>query len=322
MDKNKLKIVIPDCKTVTNGDVSLECFKDFGEVITYDLSGVSLLSERIKDADVILCNKTPMNEQTLGSAKNLKYIGLFATGYNNVDLEYTNSRGITVCNAADYSTDAVAQHTFALILEHYSRISAYNSFVQQGEWIKSDIFSPFVYRMHELSGKTLGIIGFGNIGRAVSKIALAFNMNVLFYSRSKKENVGDAVRTDLDTLVSKSDIVTVHCPLNSDSEEMFNRELFEKFKKGAFFINTSRGGIVNEYALSVALENGTLSAAAIDVIQTEPMSADCVLLGTKNLIITPHVAWAPTETRERLIEIVYDNLKSYINGNPKNVVIS
>lgn len=320
MNENKLKIVIPDCKTVTDGDVSLDCFKDFGDVAAYELSGVSLLPERIKDADIILCNKTPMNEQTLKSAENLKYIGLFATGYNNIDLEYTRSRGITVCNAADYSTDAVAQHTFALILEHYSKVHSYNSFVQKGEWIKSDVFSPFVYRMHELSGKTLGIVGFGSIGRAVAKIALAFNMNVLFYSRSIKNDVGNAVQTDLDTLVSNSDIVTVHCPLNSQSAEMFNSELFSKFKKGALFINTSRGGVVNELALKEALENGTLSAAATDVLQTEPMAADCILLGTKNLTITPHVAWAPTETRERLVRIVYDNLKSYLCGKPKNVV--
>lgn len=316
----KLKIVIPDKKTISNGDINFNCFKELAEVTEYELSGVELLPERIKDADIILCNKTPMNEQTLKNAKNLKYIGLFATGYNNVDLEYTKSRGITVCNAADYSTDAVAQHTFALILDHCSRVTEYNAFVQNGEWIKSDVFSPFVYSMRELSGKTIGIVGFGSIGRAVAKIAVAFNMKVLFYSRSGKTAPEGTEQVDLNTLVSKSDFVTVHCPLNKDSERMFNAELFTKFKKGAMFINTARGGVVDEIALKNALENGTLSAAAVDVIDVEPMSVGCPLLGAENLTVTPHVAWAPTETRARLIGIVYDNLKSYLNGKPKNVV--
>lgn len=315
-----MKIVIPDSKTVTNGDVSLDCFKDFGEVTAYELSGTTLLDERIADADIILCNKTPMTEDTLKNAKNLKYIGLFATGYNNVDLEYTNSRGITVCNAADYSTNAVAQHTFALILEHYSRVGTYNNFVQNGDWIKSDIFSPFVFRMNELANKTIGIIGFGSIGRAVANIAQAFGMNILFFARSKKENTNGAVQTDLETLVSQSDIVTVHCPLNEESEKMFNDELFAKFKKGSLFINTARGGVVDEFALKNALENGTLSGAATDVLNTEPMAENCPLIGVKNLIITPHVAWAPTETRERLIKIVYNNLKNYLDGHPTNIV--
>ena len=316
-----MKIVIPDSKTITNGDVSLECFKDFGEVETYELSGTALLSERIADADVILCNKTPMNEETLKNAKNLKYIGLFATGYNNVDLEYTTARGITVCNAADYSTNSVAKHTFALILEYYSKGGTYNSFVQSGEWIKSDVFSPFVFRMQELANKTIGIVGFGSIGRAVADIARAFGMNVLFYSRSKKDNTNGAIQTDLETLVSKSDIVTVHCPLNKGSEKMFNDNLFAKFKKGSLFINTARGGVVDELALKNALESEILSGAAIDVLQTEPMSENCPLIGVKNLTITPHVAWAPTETRQRLIQIVYNNLKSYLDGKPTNVVV-
>lgn len=315
-----MKIVIPDRKTITNGDVSLECFKDFGEVETYELSGEALLSDRIADADIVLCNKTPMTEKTLKNAKNLKYIGLFATGYNNVDLDYTASRGITVCNAADYSTNAVAQHTFALILEHYSKVGTYNNFVQSGEWMKADIFSPFVFRMQELANKTIGIVGFGSIGRAVAEIARAFGMNILFYSRSKKDNTSGATQVDLETLVSKSDIVTVHCPLNKKSEKMFNDELFAKFKKGSLFINTARGGVVDEMALKNALESEILSGAAIDVLQTEPMSQNCPLIGVKNLTITPHVAWAPTETRQRLIEIVYNNVKNYLDGKPTNVV--
>lgn len=315
-----MKIVIPDSKTVTDGDVSLDCFKDFGEVEIHDLTGTELLEERVRDADILLCNKTPMNYKTLKNADKLKYIGLFATGYNNVDLSFTESRGITVCNAADYSTAAVAQHTFALILEHYSRVSQYNTFVRDGKWISADVFSPFVYRMQELSGKTLGIVGFGSIGKAVAKIAAAFGMKVLFYSRSKK-NCGENYRqVDLQTLVTVSDIVTVHCPLNSDSEKMFNADLFAKFKKGALFINTARGGVVDEPALKAALESGHLSGAALDVLDGEPMSADCPLLGVKNLIITPHIAWAPTETRQRVVQIVYNNLANFLGGHPTNVI--
>lgn len=316
----KLNIVIPDAKTITNGDVSLDRFSDFGNVEIYELSGEALLGERVGNADAVLCNKTPMNEKTLGNAPNLKYIGLFATGYNNIDLDYTKSRGITVCNAAAYSTDAVAQHTFALILDHCSRVGDYNAFVQSGGWKKSDIFSPFIYPTMELAGKTIGIIGYGSIGRAVAKIALAFNMRVLFYARTHKEAEGGAVQVSLDTLVRESDFVTAHCPLNPDSAHMFNDELFSKFKKGAFFINTSRGGTVDEPALRRALENGVIAGAAVDVIDKEPMSEDCVLFGAPNLIITPHIAWGPLETRERCVDIVYNNLKAYLEGKPINVV--
>lgn len=315
-----MNIVIPDMKTITNGDVSLSCFSDFGTVKTYELSGAKLLPERITDADIILCNKTPMCEETLHTASHLKYIGLFATGYNNIDLDYTRKRGITVCNAADYSTNAVAQHTFALILEHFSKVSSYNGFVQRGEWIKSDVFSPIVYPTQELAGKTLGIIGLGSIGSAVAKIALAFGMNVLFCSRTEKNTPHDIRRTDIDTLVSQSDIVTVHCPLNEQSYHMFNKELFEKFKQGALFVNTSRGGTVDEAALRYALDSGILSGAALDVLDCEPMSEDCPLIGAKNLIITPHTAWAATETRRRLVGIVYNNLKAFLDGNPVNVI--
>lgn len=309
-----MNIVIPDLKTVTNGDVSIECFDSLGTVTAYPLSEKSVVSERVKEADIILCNKTPMCKETLDSAKNLRYIGLFATGYNNIDLDYTSKRGITVCNAAGYSTNAVAQHTFALILEHFSKVAEYDRFVRDGGWIKSDVFSPIVYPTEELAGKTIGIIGMGSIGKRVSALAEAFEMNVLYYSRSKSN-------TDLDNLVSSSDVVTVHCPLNVQSSKMFNKEMFEKFKHGAFFVNTSRGGTVDELALRYALDSGILSGAAVDVLENEPMSESCPLIGAKNLIITPHCAWAPEQTREKLVKIVYNNLKSFLDGNPVNVVV-
>ena len=302
-----MNIVIPDLKTVTVGDISVACFDDFGTVTAYDLTATELVAERVKNADVILCNKTLMCEETLYSAKQLRYIGLFATGYNNIDLNYTRKHGITVCNAADYSTNAVAQHTFALILEHFSMVSRYDSFVKDGGWRRSDVFSPLFFPTEELAGKTIGIVGFGSIGSAVAKIAAAFEMKVLYYSRTKSN-------TDLETLIRTSDIVTVHCPLNEQSKHMFNKEMFEKFKKGAFFVNTSRGGTVDEYALRYALDSGILSGAAVDVLNNEPMSESCPLIGAENLIITPHVAWAPAQTRERLVGIVYNNLKNFLEG--------
>ncbi len=309
-----MNIVITDLKTVTVGDISIDCLNEFGTVTAYDLTEKSLVAERVKDADIILCNKTPMCRETLESAKNVRYIGLFATGYNNIDIDYAKQRNITVCNAAGYSTNAVAQHTFAMILEHYSMVSRYDAFVKDGGWIRSDVFSPIVYPTEELAGKTIGIIGLGAIGSTVAKIAEAFDMNVLYYSRSKSN-------ADLDTLIRSSDIVTVHCPLNEQSKHMFNKEMFEKFKQGAFFVNTSRGGTVDEYALRYALDSGILSGAAVDVLDIEPMSENCPLIGAKNLIITPHSAWAAAQTRERLVEIVYNNLKAFLEGKKINCVV-
>lgn len=315
----ELNIVIPDAKTITNGDVSFDCFRDFGNVTQYPLSAGGLFAKRVENADIVLCNKTPMNERTLKYAENLRYIGLFATGYNNIDLEYTNKRGITVCNAGGYSTDAVAQHTFALILSHCSRVSEYDAFVRSGGWKNAEVFSPFVYNMCELAGKTIGIVGLGTIGKAVAKIALAFGMKVLYASRSEK-NMAGVERVTVEELVKRSDFVTVHCPLNSESAHMFDRELFSKFKKGAYFINTSRGGTVDEVALKWAVESGILSGAAVDVLDTEPMAQDCVLYDVENIVITPHIAWAPRETRERCVKMVYDNLRAFLDGKPQNVV--
>ena len=314
-----MRIVIPDSKTITYGDISFDRFKEFGEVDIYELSGEKYMPDRAVDADIILCNKVPMNEKTLGNAKSLKYIGLFATGYNNIDIEYCKSRGITVCNAAGYSTEAVAQHTFALILNHYSRIAEYNEFVQGGGWQRSDTFSPFVYGTVELSGKTIGIVGLGTIGKRVAEIAQAIGMNVVFFSRSKKEFDG-ARQVTLEELVKVSDIVTVHCPLNDGSRGMFDRALFAKFKPAAYFVNTARGGIADEAALRWALEEGVIAGAAADVLSIEPMAADCPLLGAPNMTLTPHTAWAAKETRERCVQQTYETLKAYLSGRPINVI--
>lgn len=318
-----MKIVILDAATLTiNNDIDFSIFDRFGEVKIYDFTKDEEIPERIKDADVILCNKSSMSEKNLSGAKNLKYIGLFATGYNNVDLEYTRKKGITVCNAGSYSTEAVAQHVFAFILHYYNTISRYDEFVKNKGWINTNKFSPFM-EMKELFGKTIGIIGYGSIGQKVAVIANAFGMNVLAYSRSAlKEKIqsDEVTYATVDEILEKSDIVTIHCPLNKDSEKMCNKEFFTKMKKDSLFINTSRGGVVNQEDLMWALNNNIIQYAALDVIEKEPMPEDCKLIETKNLVITPHAAWAPLETRERLIKIVSKNLQKWVAGTPINVI--
>ena len=314
-----MKIVLTDCKTITDGDLDLSLLEKFGEVVRYELTPYDKIAERIKDADAIICNKTPLNENTIKDAKNLKYIGLFATGYNNIDTKYADKRGITVCNAGSYSTDAVAQHTFAFILNHFNNVANYDAFVKDSGWINSETFSPFVFPLNELAGKTIGIIGCGSIGMKVAEIAHAFGMKVLAYSRHAGKNTY-IKWTAFNTLLAESDVVTVHCPLNEQSEKMFNRDTFTKFKNGAYFINTARGGVLDENALYDALESGKLSGAAIDVLETEPMDKDCVLMKAKNITLTPHIAWAPIETRIRLLDIVISNLENFINGTSQNVV--
>lgn len=318
-----MKIVILDAATLTiNNDIDFSIFDRFGEVKIYDFTKDEEIPERIKDADVILCNKSSMSEKNLSGAKNLKYIGLFATGYNNVDLEYTRKKGITVCNAGSYSTEAVAQHVFAFILHYYNTISRYDEFVKNKGWINTNKFSPFM-EMKELFGKTIGIIGYGSIGQKVAVIANAFGMNVLAYSRSAlKEKIqsDEVTYATVDEILEKSDIVTIHCPLNKDSEKMCNKEFFTKMKKDSLFINTSRGGVVNQKDLMWALNNNVIQYAALDVIEKEPMPEDCKLIETKNLVITPHAAWAPLETRERLIKIVSKNLQKWVAGTPINVI--
>ena len=314
-----MKIVLTDAQTVLDDLVNADILKQFGDVSEYGLLKYDEVAEKIADADIVVCNKTQLDENTLRLAKNLKYIGLFATGYNNIDIDYCAEHGITVCNAGSYSTNAVAQHTFALILEHFNNTANYNKYVHDGLWKRSKTFSPFVYPLGELSGRTMGIVGFGNIGRAVAKIASAFDMNVIAYNRSPKkaENV---TFVGFDELLEKSDIISVHCPLNSESENMFDKNAFAKMKKGALFVNTARGGVMVERDLYDSLQCGHLGGAAIDTLRVEPMEENCILMDAKNCIMTPHIAWAPVETRIRLMNIVADNIKNFLNGTPSNKV--
>lgn len=316
-----MRILITDCASLTSGgDLSLEPLKKYGEITEYgNISREELLKE-VADKDIVLCNKTVIDSEVINAAPNLKYIGVFATGYNNIDITLAKQRGIAVCNAGSYSTNAVAQQVIAYILLHYTNIPRYNEFVKEGGWKRSPVFSPLVFPTDEVAGKTLGIIGYGNIGKAVEKAAAGLNMNVLVCTRTVREN-GVTRFTDFDTLLKNSDIITLHCPLNKQSENMMNEEAFSKCKRGAFFINTSRGGTVDETALLNALKSGRLSGAAIDVLKEEPMSEDCVLADAPNIIITPHTAWAPLSTRRRLLSITCENIDSFLNGKSKNRII-
>ncbi len=314
-----MKITVTDIDTVTKGDLSFDFLEQLGEVTYYGVTAEKEVAERVKDADIVLCNKTLLNRNNLKDAKNLKYIGLFATGYNNIDIEYCRERGIAVCNAPSYSTDSVAQLTFALILELTNRVCDYRSLVDKGDWKKSRTFSMFPIPLMELKGKTMGIIGYGSIGAKTAEIANAFGMRVLAFNRSPKAANGVQF-ADLDTLLSQSDIVSLHCPLNEQSENLINENTIAKMKTGAYLINTARGPIVDEAALANALKSGKLAGAGVDVLCKEPMSQDCPLYGIPNCIITPHIAWAGLETRERLLGIVFDNIRGFLEGKVVNNV--
>lgn len=313
-----MKICILDWTTVTSGDIDSDIFSQFGKVRCYPLTDNEKAAEYIGDADMVLCNKVLITREVMEKCPNIKYIGLFATGYNNIDLKAAAEKGITVCNAGEYSTNAVAQQTFAYILEHFSRISEYDSFVKNGGWIASETFSKFPIKTQEIAGKTLAVVGFGSIGRKVAQIASAFGMNVIVNTRTKPENYGYEL-VSLEEAFSRADVLTIHCPLTEQTEGMVNSRNLSLMKKGALLINTARGGIVNESELAQALNSGQIYAA-LDVLRQEPMSEDTQLKKAQNCIITPHTAWAPLETRLRLIDIVCENIKAYLNGKPQNKV--
>ena len=255
-----MKIVITDASTVFDGTVKADCFEQYGQVVSYGLTGPDTLLERIRDADILLCNKTPIGKREMDAAPNLKYIGVLATGYNNVDTAYAREKGITVCNAPGYSTQAVAQHTFSLLLQIMNRTADYIRVVAQGDWKKSPTFTMFPFPVYELSGKTLGIVGYGAIGKQVANIAKAFSMRILVHNRSRITD-DTVTQVPLDTLLRESDIVSLHCPLNTDSANMMNAESFAKMKQGAVLLNTARGPLVDEQALYGALVSGKLMAA-------------------------------------------------------------
>lgn len=276
-------------------------------------------AHNIGDAEIVLCNKVMITREVIDSCPNLKYIGLFATGFNNVDIEYARKKNIVVCNAGSYSTNAVAQQTFAYILDYCNKIRDYDIAVKNGEWEKFPSFSYFPIPTAELAGKTISIVGYGSIGRKVAKLANAFDMNVIVSTRTKPIDCPYEV-TDIMTAVRKADILTFHCPLTEKTKGIVNAELLSEMKQTAILINTSRGAVVNEKDLADALNQKRIAGAYLDVLEKEPMSPDTPLKNARNCIITPHTSWASFETRSRLVKIVCDNIKAWQNGSPVNKV--
>ena len=314
-----MKIVLLEEKTVSQGDVSLDEFKALGEVTGYPLTPQDMVAERVGDAEAVIINKTVFTRELMKKCPKLRYIGLCATGYNNVDITAARELGITVCNVPAYSTSAVAQQVFSYVLHFASRTADYNADVQSGGWVRSDTFSYFTIPTFELSGMTMGIIGFGSIGSAVANIARAFGMKVIASTRTPK-TAEDVTFMSTDEVFAKADFISLHCPLTDKTRGLVNSEKLRLCKPTAYIINTSRGPVVNEHDLAKALNDGIIAGAGLDVVEVEPMKADNPLLGAKNCIITPHVAWAPVQTRKRLISAAADNLRSFINGTPKNKV--
>ncbi len=315
-----IRLVILDSETVTRGDVSLDGITALADSSVFGYTPNEKVAEAIGDADAVICNKCLITQEVFDKCPNLKYVGLFATGYNNVDLAAASRRGAVVCNVPAYSTNAVAQHTFALILDYYNKVAEYKKTVADGDWVNYKLFSYFYIPTTEIAGLTLGIIGYGDIGRKTAEIARAFGMNVVTYTRSPQK-VTDGTRVcTLEELLSISDAVSLHCPLTPENGKMINTETLALMKPNALLVNTARGGLIDEQALAEALNNGRLGGARLDTLTYEPMREDCPLRGAKNCAITPHIAWAPIETRVRLLEKVAENLKAWINGKPINVV--
>ncbi len=292
-------------------DVSIGRFKELGELSVYPKSSIKETKERVKDADIVVVNKIPMNAETLSEAKNLKLVCVSATGTNNIDFDYMKSRGIEVRNVAGYSTEAVVQHTFAMFFYVYEHLSYYDSYVKYGQYEKSGMFSHFGYAYDELCGKTWGIIGLGSIGRRVAEVAKAFGCRVIYYSTGGKNNNDKFERRELNELLKESDIISIHCPLNDATKGLIGEKQFEIMKKSAFLLNLGRGGIVDEQALFDALVNEKITGAALDVLEKEPISEENPLYKIKDsnrLLITPHMGWGPREARQRCVDGVLKNI--------------
>jgi glycerate dehydrogenase len=316
-----MKIVVLDAFAMNPGDLSWEQLKNVGDTEIYDRSLPEESIKRVSDAEIILTNKALVNKDIIEAAPNLKYIGVMATGYNVVDITEAHTRNIIVTNVPSYSTASVAQLTFAFILELANHTALYAESVKNGDWVRSKDFSYHLKPIMELQNKTLGIIGFGQIGQNVARIALAFGMRVISsHKHPERDKMEGVTFVDEKTCFSEADIVSLHCPLNQDNFEFVNKQLLTSMKRKAFLVNTSRGGLVNENDLAEALNHETIAGAALDVLSTEPPSANNPLLHAKNCLINPHVAWATFESRSRLMKTVVNNVEAFLKGKPENVV--
>ena len=317
-----MKIINLDARALNPGDLSWDVLNQFGDVTLYQKTESEAEAiARIGDHEIVLTNKVPITENILNACPNIRLVCVQATGYNIVDHQACARRGIPVCNVPDYGTAAVAQFTLALMLELCHRIGLHDAAVHDGKWCRTSNFCFWDTPQMELGGKTLGIIGFGRIGQAVAKLAQAFGMKVIACSRTESD-AGRAIAeyVDLDTLLAQADFVSLHCPLFAENAKMVNGEFLSKMKDSAFLINTARGGLLDEQAVADALKRGKLAGAAVDVVSEEPMKEYNPLLNAPNCIITPHIAWAPKESRQRLLDCCVENIRAFLTGTPQNVV--
>lgn len=316
-----MKIVVLDGNAVNPGDLSWEGFEALGDVTVYNRTPREEIVARIGDAKIVLINKTPITGETLDACPGVQYVGVLATGYNMVDTEAARERGIPVCNIPSYGTAAVAQFTIALLMEICCCVAHHDQAARDGRWENSIDFCFWDRPLMELCGKTMGVVGFGRIGQATARIAKALGMRILAYNRSQSEE-GRALAeyVPLDVLLSQSDVVSLHCPLTPETEGLICRDTIAQMKDGAILLNTARGQLVNDQDLAQALDSGKLRAAGLDVVSVEPIRGDNPLLRAKNCIITPHIAWAARETRQRLMDIAVENLRAFLAGKPVNVV--
>jgi glycerate dehydrogenase len=319
-----MKIVVLDGYALNPGDLAWQGFEKLGEVTVYDRTSYTdkqEIIERIGDAEAILTNKTPITADVLKACPQLTYIGVLATGYNVVDLAAAREQGITVTNIPSYSTNAVAQATFALLLEVTNQVGHHNRSVHQGDWQTSKDFSYWQTPLMELAGKTIGLIGYGAIAQAVATIAHAFQLKVIYFNHRPKPAQADwAKQVSLAELYQEADIISLHVPQFPETEKMIDRTALAQMKSSAILINTARGGLIDEAAVAEALKTGQIAALAADVVSKEPIAADNPLLQTPNCYLTPHIAWAPVETRRRLMGIAVANLSGFKAGTPQNVV--
>lgn len=314
-----MKIVILDGYTVNPGDLSWDWLGEYGDYTVYERTPNEEILSRCEGADIVITNKTPLGKDVLEKLPDVKFIDLLSTGYNITDIYYARERGIPVSNVPAYSTKSVAQLTFAFILQFSSRVAEHSASTKNGDWQKCEHFCYMVSQLNELSDKTIGIVGYGSIGKEVAKIAEAFSMKVLVNTNHPGEDTENIKFCALDTLLENSDFVTLHCPLTEKTTAMANKEFFSKMKNSAYFINTSRGATVDEDALKHALENGEIAGAGLDVLVSEPPVNDKIT-SLENTLVTPHIAWAAKETRARLMEVTKENIKAFVNGTPINVV--
>ncbi|NLG02919.1 MAG: D-2-hydroxyacid dehydrogenase [Clostridia bacterium] len=311
-----MKIVALERKNLGN-DIDFTRFGKFGEFTEYEKTGIEQIYERSKDAQVLIINKLPMNESTLGALNRLRLICVTATGTDNVDLNYCKAHQIAVCNAKGYSTDSVVQHTFAMFFYLMEHLPYYDQYTKSGNYVKSETFTHFDRYFMELAHKTWGIVGMGDIGKKVAAAAKAFGCEVIYYSTSGNNQFDGAERVEWDALLERSDVISIHAPLNERTRNLFDLQAFKKMKSSAYLVNVGRGPIVNESDLCKALKDQLIAGAALDVLSQEPMREDNPLfevIDQENLLITPHIAWATTEARNRLTDEVYKNIESYLNG--------